>query len=53
MRKTRFIAIFALLAFSAVSFAQAVPSADKLMTDAKAKALKEKKAVWVVFHASW
>ena len=53
MRKTRILVIFALLAFSAVSFSQAVPSSEKLMTDAKAKALKEKKSVWVVFHASW
>ncbi len=43
----------ALLALGAVSFGQSVPSAETVMKEAQAIAAKEKKAVWVIFHASW
>ena len=57
MRNLKLAAVVAMIGFAAMSFAQiattAPPSADKLMSDANARAVKEKKAVWVVFHASW
>lgn len=57
MRKTRFLAAAAMVATAAMTQAQLVasspPSAEALMSEAKAKAAKESKAVWVVFHASW
>ncbi len=57
MRKLRFLAVAALFATAAMTQAQLAttppPSAETLMSEATAKAGKEKKAVWVVFHASW
>lgn len=57
MRKTRFLVVAAMVATAAMTQAQLAasppPSAGALMSEAKAKAAKENKAVWVVFHASW
>ena len=57
MRKTRFLIVAALFAAAALTQAQLAatppPSAEALMSEAKAKAAKENKAVWVIFHASW
>ncbi|MCH7945408.1 MAG: hypothetical protein IIC73_05255 [Armatimonadetes bacterium] len=57
MRKTRFLVVAALMATAAMTQAQLAasppPSAEALMSEAKAKAAKENKAVWVIFHASW
>ena len=53
MWKPRIGALTGLLALAAVGYGQAVPSASAVMKDAEAKAAKEKKAVWVIFHASW
>ncbi|MCH8978177.1 MAG: hypothetical protein IH945_02910 [Armatimonadetes bacterium] len=57
MRKTRILVVAALFATAAMTQAQLAtsppPSAEALMSAAKAKAAKESKAVWVVFHASW
>ena len=57
MRKTRILVVAALFATAAMTQAQLAtsppPSAEALMSAAKAKAAKESKAVWAVFHASW
>lgn len=64
MRKLRFLAIVALFSFATVSFAQNLPSAEKLMSDAKRESrlvvwdnfslrTESRKSVWVIFHASW
>jgi hypothetical protein len=53
MAKTHVFALVGLLAFSAAALAQNVPAASAVMSEAQAKAAKEKKAVWVVFDASW
>jgi hypothetical protein len=54
MSNLRIGALAALLALGAVSFGQtAPPTADAVMKEAQALAAKEKKAVWVIFHASW
>ena len=57
MRSTKFLALAALMGTAVMAQAQLAasppPSAEALMTEAKAKAAKENKAVWVVFHASW
>jgi hypothetical protein len=53
MWKPRISVLAALLAVSGATYAQAPPSAESLMKDAMAMAKKEKKAVWVIFHASW
>ncbi len=53
MFKPRIGVLVALVALGAASFAQSVPSAESVMKEAQAVAAKEKKAVWVIFHASW
>jgi hypothetical protein len=53
MAKARLLALTCLLAMSGAVFAQTAPSAATLMSEAQTKAAKEKKAVWVIFHASW
>ena len=57
MRKTRILVVAAMMATAAMTQAQLAasppPSAKSLMSVAKARAAKEDKAVWVVFHASW
>lgn len=42
-----------LLVLATAALAQEVPSAATVMAEAQSKAAKEKKAVWVIFHASW
>lgn len=44
----------AFLLFATVGFAQSSqPSAEAVLTEAKARAAKEKKKVFIIFHASW
>jgi thioredoxin-related protein len=50
--RKRSVVMFAIL-FSTVSFAAKLPSADKIMADAKTKASAEKKNVMLVFESSW
>lgn len=54
MSNLRIGALAAFLALGALSFGQATPpTAEAVMKEAQALAAKEKKAVWVIFHASW
>jgi thioredoxin-related protein len=49
----KLISVFAFAIFSSTSFAQTVPSAESILSAAYKKATKEKKNVFVIFHASW
>jgi thioredoxin-related protein len=52
--KRSFALFFALIFFTVASFAQAPPnSASDILMEATARAAKEKKKVFVIFHASW
>jgi thioredoxin-related protein len=46
-------AVIVLLAVALVSFAEKPPSADKILSDARAKAKAEQKNVLLIFGASW
>jgi thioredoxin-related protein len=50
----KYLAISSLLfLFALSSKAQQTPSADALLKEARAKAAKENKKIFVIFHASW
>lgn len=51
--RTKSTALVLALACAGSVLAQEAPTATALMNAAKETALKEKKAVWVIFHASW
>ncbi|MCH7905183.1 MAG: hypothetical protein IH944_11565 [Armatimonadetes bacterium] len=57
MRHLKIVLCLAVALSAAAAFAQATatapPSSDELMKSATAKAVKESKSVWVIFHASW
>ena len=42
-----------LLAALTVAAADAPPSANDLLARAQAEAARDRRAVWVIFHASW
>ncbi|HTQ52851.1 MAG TPA: hypothetical protein VMI94_00230 [Bryobacteraceae bacterium] len=43
----------ALLAAGVAAAADAPPSAADLVVKARAEAVRDQRAVWVIFHASW
>lgn len=53
MAKPRLLAVAGLMALAVSAFAQDAPTSASIMKEAQAKAAKEKKSVWVIFHASW
>lgn len=51
--KKYFFALSLLFLLAFIGNAQQTPSADAVLKEARAKALKENKKVMVIFHASW
>ena len=53
MRSTFIPSLLAAVVVSISATAQAAPSADKILSKAKAKAAAEKKNLFIIFGASW